>query len=231
MREWARMPSHWLVNENSLPLVKMRWSGVEKADQIAALMLYIVFVHHANKYVTIKLPMAGLCALTYTELGDLIGISRTKISAGLKILVEIGVISRFGEGRNNILQIENYANKAGWAKLPAKGLYSVGNEMIHAFHKFKLRSKHELNALKIYLIIVAFRDIKTNYAKISYDRISHYTGVHRNDIKTALSLLVVLGMVHVDSSKSDLNMYATVNMYRLCYLEPYKHRGTTAKEL
>ena len=231
MKEWVRMPSYWIRDKTKFPLVEMKWQGANKADQIAALMLYIVLVHHANDEIAKDLPDVGLCKITYSELSDITGLSRSKISGGLNILYDLGVVSKFGSGRNNIYKIKNYGSHSGWAKLPAKGLYSKDYQKIHAFHRFNLRLKNELNAMKIYLLIIALRDNSTNYAKIGYNRINEYTGIPRNNIRTALSLLVNLGLIHVDSGNSDINEFSTINMYRLAYLEVYKHRGTTVREI
>ena len=229
MKEWARMPSYWIRDEDQLPLAKLKWSGPDKTDQIAGLMLYVVLTHHANTEVTKDLSEPGLCALTYTQLSDITGLSRKKVAGGLRVLRGLNLISEISTGRNNVYQIENYGSHAGWAKLPARGLYSRDQQTLHAFHKFKLRSKNELNALKIYLLIIAQRTNTTNYAVISYDRISTYTGIARNEIRAAISLLVNLGLVHVDVGSSNLNNYSVMNLYRPSYLEAYKHRGTTAK--
>ncbi|HED40316.1 MAG TPA: hypothetical protein ENJ13_07790 [Chromatiales bacterium] len=231
MKEWVRMPSYWLRNEDHYPLPDMKWVGEKKADQIAALMIYIVLVHHANGEVTTDKQELGLCSLTYTKLSDITGLSRAKISGGLKVLTHIKVITQTGTGRNNLYKIENYGSPGGWGKLPARGLYNNGYEKIPAFHRFQLRSKNELNAMKIYLLFVALRSNSTNYAKVGYDKISEYTGMHRNEIKSAISFLINLGLVQVDTGNSDINEFAKVNMYRLCYLEPYKHRGTSARDL
>ena len=226
MKEWARMPSYWIRNEEHIPFPNMKWVGPNKSDQIAALMVYIILVHHANDEITNNRQEVGLCSLTYTELSDISGLSRAKIAGGIKILTNLDVISQIGIGRNNMYKIKNYGTRGGWAKLPTNGLYNNSYDKIHAFHKFHLRSKNELNAMKIYLLIVALRNNSSNYAKVGDERISYYTGVHRNEIKSAISLLINLGLLQVDTCDSDINEYSTVNMYRLCYLEAYKHRGT-----
>lgn len=229
MKEWSRMPSYWLRDEQRLPLPDMKWVGANKADQIAALMIYVVLVHNASDTPSAGNPDIGISRLTYTEIGDITGLSRAKISGGLKILTSIGAILLIESGRKNIYKIVNFGDKSGWAKLPAKGLYTKDFRKIEAFHKFHLRSKNELNAMKIYLIIVALRSNATNYAQVGYDKLSKYTGIHRNEIKSAISLLINLEMVQVDSTTSDINQYAIVNMYRLCHLEAYRHRGTASR--
>jgi predicted transcriptional regulator len=231
VKEWVRMPSYWLRNEESLPLPAMRWYGSQKADQIAALMLYVVLVHHANDKTSAVRSEIGICDLTYTQLSDITGLSRAKVAGGLRVLLEIGVIESVGLGRNNVYKIKDFENRSGWAKLPAKGLYSKDFSKIEAFQTFHLRSKNELNALKIYLAVVALRTDSTNYAKVGYEKLSDYTGIHRNELKSAISLLINLGLLQVDSGVSDINEFATVNMYRPCHLEAYKHRGTVGRKL
>lgn len=230
MKQWVRMPAFWVRNEDELPLAKMKWVGPKKSDQIAALLIYPVLVHHANEEVTSHLPERGLCKLTYSTIGNLSGLSRAKIAGGLKILESMGLISLFGTGRDNVYQISNFENVRGWGKLPASGLYSDDRKSIPVFHRFQLRSKNELSALKIYYLLVAMRDNASGYARVGYEKIQNYTGVPRNEIKSALSLLINLGLIHVDSGKSAVVDFGTVNLYRLRYLEPYKHRGTTLRD-
>lgn len=225
------MPSYWLRDEQQPSLPEMKWVGTQKSDQIAALMIYVVLVHNASDKPSAGNPEVGISRLTYTEIGEITGLSRAKISGGLKILLELQVISSIGLGRNNVYKIVNFEAHGGWAKLPAKGLYSKDYRKIEAFHKLHLRSKNELNALKLYLTIVALRNNATNYAQVGYEKLAGYTGVHRNEIKSALSLLINLELIQVDSATSETNQFATVNMYRLCHLEPYKHKGTTARKL
>lgn len=229
MKEWSRMPSYWLRDPQKFPLSAMKWAGGNKANQIAALMIYIVLVHAASDKPSAGNLKIGVSKLTYTEIGNITGLSRAKISGGLKILLDLGAILSVGLGRNNAYEIVSFENKGGWAKLPAKGLYSKDFSKIQAFHQFHLRSKNELNAMKVYLIITALRNDATNYAQVGYVKISEYTGIHRNEIKSAISLLINLGLIQVDSAKSGINEYATVNMYRLCHLEAYKHKGTSGK--
>lgn len=100
---------------------------------------------------------------------------------------------------------------------------------VQAFTSFKLRSKVELHALKIYLVIVAFRNNSTNYTQLSYEKISEYAFVQKNDIKSALSLLVTNKLIQIDSISTELNEFSTSNIYRLCHLEVYKHRGTNGR--
>lgn len=229
MKEWVKMPSDWIRDKDQPLLSSMKWSGDNKADQIAALMLHIVLVHHANPELVTDRQDVGLVRLTYSELGVIVGISRAKISGGLKLLDKMNLIERLDEGKSNLFKIKGYEVISGWAKLPARGLYDKGMNYVSAFQFFHLRVKNELNALKIYFVVIAFRDNYTGTTSISYEKISAYTGVNRNEIRLALSFLVNAGLVNVESGSSDINEYSTINIYRLAHIERYKHRGTMVR--
>ncbi|WP_309046004.1 hypothetical protein [Marinobacter sediminicola] len=231
MKSWVKMPSYWVREESSPPLTQLRWSGDQKADQIAALMIYIVLAHHANDSPTAEFPEPGYCRLTYERLLDITGLSKAKISGGIKVLRALGLVSVETSGRVNIYKVANFGQKGGWAKLPSKGLYSKDLQRIPVFHEYKLRSKVELNALKIYFLILSFRSNDTNYAVISYERMTTYTGIVRNDIRPAVSLLVAQGLIHVDQKSTAHNDFSTSNMYRPCYVEPYRHLGTAGRAM
>jgi hypothetical protein len=83
----------------------------------------------------------GFARITYDSLEEVTGLSRAKISAGLKLLGSRGLIDRNAEGRSRV-QLKNFDPKGGWAKLPAKSMYGSGR--IVAFDGFKLRNRSEL---------------------------------------------------------------------------------------
>lgn len=231
MRDWVKMPSTWLRQGDPFPLSKMKWQGANKSDNTAALMVYIAMLHHTNDEHVRDLPDIGFCKITYTALSEITNLSRKKVSAGINMLCEMEVISKEKVGSSNIYEIENYPapKKGGWAMLPARALYSYNYTQITAFKDFKLRSKVELNALKIYLIIAVFRDNNLNTTKIGYDKLSGYSGVRKNDIKSALSMLIASSLIKIDSFESyetdEISEHSNPNIYRLCHVEGNKHRG------
>jgi predicted transcriptional regulator len=183
-------------------------------------MLLIVIAHHADA--------EGVSVITYDQLALATHLSRAKVSAGLATLDTRGIIERKAGGRSTFALVD-YDPQAGWAKLPARELYSKG--MIPAFADFKLRSAAELNALKLYLLFVARRGNDTNMANISYDKISEYTGVDRNRIKQALSVLAVAGLAHAERVPSEFHESGVANAYRITHLDPYAHMGTRGRAM
>lgn len=229
MLEWVKIPSERFLDEANSPLLGMKWSGDAKSDYIATLMLYIVLVHHANDKQSLANGQLGDTQISYDKLTELLGISRTKVSNGIRVLESLSLIKVSTNKRPNIFTIVGLVDGSRWGKLPAKGLYNKQLSIIKVFESFRLRSKVELNALKIYLVIVAFRDSQIGYTKLGYEKISQYAGVQRNDIKPALSFLITNDFLQVDSESTDLNQFSTANVYWLRHIEPHKHRGTIGR--
>jgi DNA-binding transcriptional ArsR family regulator len=212
MREWVNLPTGWIESRG---LLQFRW-GEGGADNVAALMLLAVIAHHSEEF-------TGVAKVTYDQLGAAANLSRAKISAGLGVLEEREIIERRAGGRSGYA-LRNYDLKKGWGKLPAVKLYHQGRVL--AFDEFRLRNRVELDALKLYFLFVARRDRTTNMAHISYDGIEERTGVARQQIKRALSLLAANGLVHVEHRRSEGLDPRISNAYRLPQIEPYRHMGT-----
>jgi DNA-binding transcriptional ArsR family regulator len=223
MKEWVKMPSKQFMDTQLTPLTKMRWKASGgNADMIAALMIYIALVHHANESDSRTHGPVGSVKITYDVLCQVIGISRNKLSGGLKVLQVFDLVSREGEGKNVLYRITGYTSPSGWAKLPAKGLYDDSRSQIKVFKDFKLRNKAELNALKIYLVLLSFRNNKTLMTLMSYEKIAEYAGVQRSDIRTALSFLVVNHFITINTDLTHKDDYSRSNQYRIRHLEANK---------
>lgn len=230
MLEWTKIPSVRFLDVADSPLHKMKWSGDAKSDYIAALMLLIVLSHHASDKDSLANGRLGDTQMSYDKLTELLGISRTKVSNGIRVLESLSLIKVSTNKRPNIFTIIGLAEGARWGKLPAKGLYDKKLSKVKVFESFKLRSKVELNALKIYLVVVAFRDSQIGYTKLGYEKITQYAAVQRNDIKPALSFLIANDFLQIDTEATDLNQFSTANVYWLRHIEPHKHRGTIGRK-
>lgn len=215
MMSWTKLPSAWIENRE---LHAFRWAQGEGANNIAALMVLAVIAHHIE-------PQTGSARLTYSDLSDKASLSRAKVSAGLGLLEARGLVDRYPDC--SFYRLRNYDPNAGWAMFPAKGLYH--NDVVAAFEEFRLRVRSELDALKLYFLFAARRNRDTNYANISYPKIEEYSGVDRNHIRRALSVLAAHGLVHVQYCDSTTNENGTANAYRLAHIEPRNHMGTRGR--
>jgi DNA-binding transcriptional ArsR family regulator len=216
LRDWTKLPSAWIEEGR---LREFRWTQGQGSDNTAALIVLAVIAHHVE-------PESGISRLTYGSLSDMASLSRAKVSAGLTLLETRSLIDREPDGRSSY-RLCCYDPAAGWAKFPAKGLYR--NDVVAAFTEFRLRRAAELEALKLFFLFAARRSRETNSAKISYDRIEEYSGVIRNNIRRALSVLTANGLVHIEHCSSELSEYGTANAYRLAHLDTYNHMGTRGR--
>lgn len=215
--QWVALPTAW-IEEGGLEAFKWKKNGGRRT---AALMVLMVVAHHADQD-------DGVARLTYDRIQLATGLSRATISSALKLLINRGHIERPDDGGRSALRLSNFDRTVGgWGKLPVKGLYSSG--AFAPFGHFTLRSIVELDALKIYLLFVARRNNNTNHVNIAYDRIEDYTGIKRERIRSALSLLASTGLIHIDHVKSTTSEFGMANAYRLTHVDPHRHMGTTGR--
>jgi hypothetical protein len=212
---WVRLPSKW-IGEGGLRY--FGWGRGEGANNIAALMVLAALSHHTDN--------SGAAFFTYDRACTATGLSRAKVSAGLKVLTERSLIER-GSSRS-IFRLSSYDPQEGWAKFPAAKLYRDG--AIVPFQGIHLRKRVELDALKLYYLFAARADRKLGAALIAYPAIERYSGVLRNNIRAALSWLAAQGMVHIDHVPSQAGDYI-VNAYRLVHLDSRQHMGTGWQQL
>ncbi|MGE6744145.1 hypothetical protein ACQKGC_28235 [Allorhizobium pseudoryzae] len=218
MKDWVKLPTAWI---NAGGLKAFGWKRGEGSNHAAALMCLMVLAHHAD-------PDSGEAQVTYYTLERATGLSRAKISCGLGVLEAHQIIERRVEKRRSTYKLVGMA-KSGWGAFPARRLYSGGGDLVF-LRDFSLRKATELNALKLLFLFVARRGTDTNAANISYDKITEYSGIPREKIRSALSLLVTHGMVHVDHIPSGVNKFGVSNAYRIPFILPHRHMGTSSRE-
>jgi hypothetical protein len=228
--EWVRIPTKWIRNLDDCGLCKFQ--PQEAGVSIAALLLYIVIVHQANGRSKKEMHLFGKAQLTYSFFQNASELSRSMISRGLRKLESCGLIRTSKFGKNVVYELIDNNPDRDWAKLPNAYLYKdANNGELKAFRNFTHRNKHELNALKIYLLIVAFRDRKLNAALLTYDTISAYTGIPRNSIRTALSHLTNSELIQIDrDSMPFFRQKRPPSQYRVRGVNPRIHRGTQSSE-
>jgi hypothetical protein len=233
MREFVKMPSHWITDQTTPKLSQLKWGGQNNAGKVAALMLYIAIAHNVNPEPNREYSETGFAKLSYSDFEKIVGLSRAKIADGLKILEELGIVAINKGEKTSVYQLVGYNPKQGWAKLPYRHLYHEG--CIKVFNEFHLRKKTELNALKMYLLVAAFRNNDLNHTIISYEKINHYTGIPENDIRSAISSLVNLNLIQVDRAPSEVVKDAegwtmkSKNIYRLVGVKG-RHLGNTSSD-
>ncbi len=217
MKQWVRLPTKWI---RSGGLWDFHWDANRGSDNIASLMALLAIAHHAD-------DQSGVAKLTYDDLEICTNLSRAKVSGGLSVLEENEIIDREPHGRSTYRLVDY--GKAPWGKLPARRLYQHGR--IAALSDFHLRKPVELNALKLFFLVVERRNNDTNLANISYEKIHEYSGIQEYHIKSAISFLAANGLLYVEHVPSSVSKYGISNAYRLPYIDPYSHMGTIGRGL
>lgn len=151
-------------------------------------------------------------------------LSREKVANGLAILISMGIIEPL---ERSTYLIKNFDPDRGWAKLPARGLYN--GSRIEAFATFRLRTRSELDAMKLCFLVVARRGNDTNMANISFEKITEYSGVRAQRIKAATSLLAALSLAYIERVPSESNEFGMAQAYRLVGLDSRNHMGTRGR--
>jgi hypothetical protein len=126
---------------------------------------------------------------SYDHLGQLTGLSRKLISAGLEVLVQMLMIERVGSVRSGDYRIQDLEPGDRWAKLPGQALLSAGKTNFEPLTRFDLRSKYALAAMKLYCYYASTRDHRSAYSHPSFETSFERTGVAERDIPRANSLL------------------------------------------
>lgn len=216
-QNWVRFPTDWIVELNLL--TDFKWGKDGGSAHTSALMCLTAIAHNTNED-------TGIARVSYDQFGTITGRSRTSIANGLSVLKDLNLIESI-HTQSEYLQ-PTYDRKKGWGKLPSKALYR--GDSIHCFHDFTLRSRVELDALKLFYLFVAFRDNHTNLARIGYDKIDQRTGLGRQNIRRALSFLSANSLVYVEKIVSEEHDESFANTYRVCGIDPYIHGGTRGRE-
>lgn len=216
-QSWVKLPTGWIESGG---LKSFGWAQGQGSTNVAALLLLFPLAHFTK-------PETRWAHLTYNDFQTATGLSRTKISDGLKRLKLANVLELNPEHRSQHRLIGYGEEDARWGKLPAKRLYTAHGELTFRKSLF-MRSVAELDALKVYFTFVTRRDNDLNAVYLTYDKITEYTGIPRNRIKPATSWLAGNGLISMENIKSQQTDLGTAIVYRVTHVDPYKHMGSQA---
>lgn len=196
---WAKFPTKWILRDKKLAAIL--W-GKHKSNATASLLLLIALTIIRNRQGLRgeqTLPSdSEFVVATYDKLLDMIPMSRAKVAGGLALLLELGIIER-NEKIPSVYHLLGILESGGWAQMPQSTL--MRSSSIAVFEGFTLRNQAELDALKIFMLLIAFRNNKTGFARIGYEKIEEYSGVPGRRIKRAKSLLIAHDLIYVESDQ------------------------------
>lgn len=193
---WAKLPIAW-IQRNELEEFSNRggWaylpSRSERNKSIAALKLYVALCIRADFH-------TGTVVTTYDELITLTGMSRPIIANALKVLESRKRISRTAQSlrAGTTIYISGWLEDGFHGSLPKRWLFE-GNQGQRLLRLQDFRfAEGSLEALKVFLVILAFRDKhRWGLTIISYDRIALAAGIGRHLVHDAITALYQMDLV------------------------------------
>lgn len=197
---WCAFPSWWVW------VKKLRAFRSDDRHALAALRVYLALARALGniRRDLVRPDFRAECWLSYSQIQKATKVDRGLIKGALDLLAQEGLleIHRSPGGRSRYTLLGDWSK--GFSKIP-QDLFKDKQGLAHlspvatgcAVYE---RYARALDALKIYLLFLGFRDARTNRVKMVYDVIVEYTGVQRQNVRTALTILAGAGMIHIESS-------------------------------
>lgn len=220
--EWAKLPSRWIIRDKGL----YEFSVAETGRNIAALKVYIAITLFSNFAPNPQFKNAGFSCVTYDDLSELTGLSRAMVSQGIGCLEDRQLLRAHRSNGGNVYELLDYSEPPGWAKLPKRHI--LVRQLPSVLAHLQNRGRLALESLKLYLLIAAFRDSKSDLTLISYEKIAEYTNIPRPHIRKAIDSLINHDLVKFVRDQDPLeevnNRLNPANKYRLIGLSEFARR-------
>ena len=202
---WAKFPTAWLQlhGDAPRPLAALQWGGYRAGGQ-AALLLLIALAIRLNLARRDRAPDAGPAyqvAATYDELQRLVPVAHATVWSALVHLQAWHAIRVQRQGRHNVYELRGVDTAGGWCQLPQSRWLNAGATALGAFVHGPA-NRYTLNALKLYVLLMAKRYQRFNTAAVSYTAICRLAGIRREDIANALQQLIALRLVSLAPERS-----------------------------
>lgn len=202
---WVQVPATGLV-ETLKSLTWKRDGDGSAARDAAALMIFIVLLFIRTERSTVR-DLLGMettlleqvADISYDGLEEATGLSRSLIRQGLARLEALRLVRPEGSAQKRLYVLPQAPGR--WFKLPCRAV--MNREGIAAFKTFNLRSKHELNALKLYLYLADIRDRDKAHSEASYETIFKRLDIPERDIRRAINILTTSGLLAKVQRESD----------------------------
>lgn len=178
--------------EGFLPgLSHLRWR-LHKGSGTAALMLLFALSIKSNlDQKTNGRRTGNQVVATYEDLMALTNLSRGPVAAGLEILRELGAITTAKNGNGCVYTLLGIDTPGDYCELPQGHLLDGQTVMrrLKGLHA-ALKNRSSLDAVKLYMLLLALRDRHWNVARASYATIREYTGLRKEEISVAVQVLL-----------------------------------------
>ncbi len=210
---WAKLPSAWVriqdseedisesgelmegLGESGNGLRGITWKTHGSSGTAALIILLGLAIISNQSQRKGKLREGNLVLATYTDLENMTGLSRAMISKGLRLLEEVNAIKSERIGNASAYALLGIERDGGYCAAPQSHLLD-GADYLKRLRGIRetIRRPASLFAMKLFILLLAFRDRHSNTTRISYENITKYTAMRREDISLGWQVLAAWQM-------------------------------------
>lgn len=199
-KKFCALPNKW-IRENKLCDIYAAKSG-ESIATLKCLLALNLCMDFSSK----ETP-----DVSYSKLEDLTGLSRPMIAKGINTLISKGIVKIEKESSGRKARSYKFVTEdAWWSKVPRNKIYIFIKELNN-------RGISSLSALKIYLVLLTFRDYKSGIVNLGYEKIRGYTGLQSKDIKSGLQILYEYKLIYITQEVDDSTRKYKSNSYTILF--------------
>lgn len=171
-------------------LSHLRWRQHKGSATAAIMVLFALTIKSNLDQKTGGIRTGNQVIATYEDLMALTNLSRGPIANGLKLLRELGSITTTKNGNGCIYSLLGIDTPGSYCELPQGHLLDGQTVMrrLKGLHT-AIKNRSSLDAMKLYMLLLALRNRDWNIARASYSTIREYTGMRKEEISVAVQLL------------------------------------------
>lgn len=171
-------------------LSHLRWRQHKGGATAAIMVLFALAIKSNLDQKTHGRRTGNQVVATYEHLMAFTNLSRGPIAKALELLRELGAITTAKNGNGCIYSLQGIDIPGGYCELPQGHLLDGQAVMrrLKGLHT-AIKNRSSLDAMKLYMLLLALRDRNWNVARASYATIREYTGMRKEEISVAVQLL------------------------------------------
>jgi hypothetical protein len=195
---WGTFPQAWVVVERGLVGFT---AGENTGKHVAALKCYLALAAYADwESKEVRFSLSDLEIVT--------GCSRPMVVAGTKCLAEHALVEINKDGVINNYRLLGFPEAGGFSKVPLE-------LMLKQLRNLPNRGESALSALKVLMLLLAFRSNVSATASLGHIKMRNYGGMRTSQIRAGIDHLVNHRMIHVNADHAESDAGRPANLYTI----------------
>jgi hypothetical protein len=175
-------------------------AGKDAGAHMAALRVYLALALVADF-------STRVASVSWTALQEVTGLSRPMVKRGIATAETNGLIAIDTSNHRHSYRLLAQPDEVAFIQVPLFQLKA-------SLPNLPTRGFHALDALKVYMTLLAVRSRNSDKAPISHTKIVLWSGVQPRRVRAAIDVLINHHLVHIVSAESKTTGYA-YNEYQL----------------